>query len=127
MAIRGLWSAPSYVCSSSTPYFVLSFALAKTKRQGGGGDLSVYNGAFGVDSQDILNAPDIDFGTFQLFPDLVNYGAQGTASDVQPPSRQFGKTLNDTVDWINAQIYSARTWVFPLLTAAASDLRSPIS
>ncbi|KAI0271837.1 glycoside hydrolase superfamily [Russula aff. rugulosa BPL654] len=62
---------------------------SKTKRQGGGGDLSVYNGAFGVDSQDILNAPDIDFGTFQLFPDLVNYGAQGTASDVQPPSRQF--------------------------------------
>ena len=32
----------------------------------------MYNGAFGVDSQDILNAPDIDFGTFQLFPDLVN-------------------------------------------------------
>ena len=80
-----------------------------------------------MDSQDILNAPDIDFVTFQLFPDLVNYGAQGTASDVQPPSRQFGEILNDTVDWINAQIYSARAWVFPLLTAAASDLRSPIS
>jgi mannan endo-1,4-beta-mannosidase len=74
-----------------------------------------------VDSQDILNAPDIDFGTFQLFPDSINYGPKGTATDVQPPSRKFGKTLNDTVDWISAQVQSARAWVLPLLTADASN------
>jgi hypothetical protein len=112
---------------SSTPYYVLSFALAKTKRQGAGGDLSVFNGAFGVDSLDILNAPDIDFGTFQLFPDTVNYGVQGTASNVQAPSRQFNKTLNDTVNWISTQAFTGLTWVLPLLTAAASDLRSATS
>lgn len=77
-----------------------------------------------MDSQDILNAPDIDFGTFQLFPDSVNYGPKGGATDVIPPSSQFNKTLNDTVNWIGSQIYSARTWVSPLITADAptSDL-----
>ena len=94
------------------------------KRQSG--DLSAFNGAFGVDSQDILNAPDIDFGTFQLFPDSVNYGAKGTATDVQPPSGQFGKTVNDTVDWIKAQAQSAHTWVSPLLTTDVSNFRSAI-
>jgi mannan endo-1,4-beta-mannosidase len=83
----------------------------------------VFNGAFGVDSQDILNAPDIDFGTFQVFPDSVNYGTKGSATDVIPPSRNFGKTLNETVAWISAQVCSAREWVLLLLTAdAPSDL-----
>ncbi len=95
----------------------------KAKRQTGG-DLSAFNGAFGVDGQDILNAPDIDFGTFQLFPDSINYGVKGTTNHVQPPSSNFGKTLNDTVAWIRAQADSAQMWVLPLLTADASDLRS---
>ena len=88
----------------------------------GGGGVSVFNGAFGVDGQDILNAPDIDFGTFQLFPDSVNYDPKAKATDLQPPSRKFGKTLNDTVDWINAQVKSAKVWVvYSFLTADASE------
>lgn len=89
-----------------------------------GGDGSAYNGAFGVDSQDILNAPDIDFGTFQIFPDQFNYGTTGTVTDVQAPSSNFDNTLNDTVAWIYAQIDSGHTWVFPLLTAHVSNPRS---
>jgi mannan endo-1,4-beta-mannosidase len=77
-----------------------------------------------VDSQDILNAPDIDFGTFQMFPDQFNYGTTGTVADVQAPSSNFDNTLNDTVAWIRAQIDSVHTWVFPLLTADAYNLRS---
>jgi len=84
----------------------------------------VYKGAFGVDSQDILSAPDIDFGTFQLFPDSINYGTEGPATDVTPPSCNFGKTLNETVAYIKAQVSSASVWVLFLLTAEASDLRS---
>ncbi|KAI0271835.1 glycoside hydrolase superfamily [Russula aff. rugulosa BPL654] len=101
VTIRGLWSAPK-----------------KTKRQGAGGDLSVFNGAFGVDSLDILNAPDIDFGTFQLFPDSVNYGVQGTATNVQAPSRQFNKTLNDTVNWISTQAFTGLTIGKPIVLSA---------
>jgi mannan endo-1,4-beta-mannosidase len=77
-----------------------------------------------VDSQDILNAPDIDFGTFQIFPDQFNYGTTGTVTDVQAPSSNFNDTLNDTVAWIRAQIDSAHTWVFSLLTPDASNPRS---
>jgi mannan endo-1,4-beta-mannosidase len=110
----------------STPFHVLSLTLAEVmqaKRMTSGG-LSVFNGAFGVDSQDILNAPDIDFGSFQLFPDQVNYGTKGTATQVKPPNANFGKTLNETVAWIRAQADSAHAWVLPLLTADGSDLRS---
>ena len=66
-----------------------------------------------MDSEDILNAPDIDFGTFQLFPDQVNYGTTGTADGVQSPSSSFNTTLNDTVSYISAHSQSAVTWVFP--------------
>jgi mannan endo-1,4-beta-mannosidase len=107
----------------ATPSCLLSLPSAEAKRQTGG-DGSAYNGAFGVDSQDILNAPDIDFGTFQMFPDQFNYGTTGTVADVQAPSSNFNNTLNDTVAWIRAQIDSVHTWVFPLLTADAYNLRS---
>ncbi|KAI0267208.1 glycoside hydrolase superfamily [Russula aff. rugulosa BPL654] len=100
VTIRGLWSA------------------SESKRWTGDDGLSVFNGAFGVDSQDILNIPEIDFGTFQVFPDSVNYGSKGTATNVQPPSSQFSKTLNDTVDWIGAQVQSARTVGKPVVLSA---------
>jgi len=79
-----------------------------------------------VDSEDILNAPDIDFGTFQMFPDQFNYGTTGTVTDVQAPSSNFDNTLNDTVTWIRAQIDSVHTWVSPLTADAASKIRSAI-
>ncbi|KAF8503566.1 glycoside hydrolase [Russula emetica] len=100
MTIRGLWTAPS-----------------EAKRQTGGGG-SAYSGAFGVDSQDILNAPDIDFGTFQMLPDQFNYGATGTVTDVQAPSSNFDNTLNDTVAWINAQIDTVNTTGKPVVLSA---------
>ncbi len=96
----------------STPYCLLSLPLAEAKRQTSG-DGSAYSGAFGVDSQDILNVPDIDFGTFQMFPDQFNYGTTGPVTEVQPPSSNFDSTMNDTVAWIRAQINCAHTWGFP--------------
>jgi len=32
-----------------------------------------FDGSYGVDTEDILASPCIDFGSFQLFPDQVNY------------------------------------------------------
>lgn len=84
--------------------------LAGAKRQSDDGGLA-FNGAFGVDSQDILNAPHIDFGTFQLFPDQNNYGTTG--AEGQPPSTDFDTTLSQSFAWIRAQADSANTWVFP--------------
>jgi hypothetical protein len=76
-----------------------------------------------VDSQDILNVPDIDFGTFQMFPDQYNYGTTRPVTEVQPPSSNFDSTMNDTVTWIRAQINCAHTWGF-LLTTGTHDLKS---
>ncbi|KAH9997282.1 glycoside hydrolase superfamily [Russula vinacea] len=75
-----------------------------------------FNGAYGVDSEDILNAPDIDFGTFQLFPDQINYGITGT--EVQAPSSDFNNTLNQTNTWIRAQADSSQTFGKPVVLAA---------
>jgi len=100
--IRGLWKAPHEA------------------RMQGSGSLSVFNGAFGVDTEDILNAPDIDFGTFQLFPDQVNYAAQGTANNVQPPSSTFNTTLTDTTIWINTHSQTALTFSKPVVLNAFS-------
>jgi mannan endo-1,4-beta-mannosidase len=98
MKVRGLWTAPS-----------------EAKRQSS--DIgSAFNGAFGVDSEDILNAPDIDFGTFQLFPDQTNYGITGT--EVQPPSSDFDNTLNETISWISAQTDSMHSIGKPVVLSA---------
>ncbi len=64
-----------------------------------------FNGVFGVDSQDILNAPHIDFGTFQLFPDQNNYGTTGVEN--QNPRVDFNTTLAQTTAFINLQVQSA--------------------
>ena len=90
----------------STSYCVLSLLLLAAKRQTSITG-SAFNGAFGVDSQDILNAPDIDFGTFQLFPDQTNYGFTGT--EVQPPSADFNCTVDQTTTWIRAHAHSVHT------------------
>ncbi|KAH6918595.1 beta-mannase [Coprinopsis sp. MPI-PUGE-AT-0042] len=54
--IRGRWT--------STP----------TRRQDVADMGPAYDGSFGVDSEDLLNVPDISFGSFQLFPDQATYG-----------------------------------------------------
>jgi mannan endo-1,4-beta-mannosidase len=64
-----------------------------------------FNGVLGVDSQDILNAPNIDFGTFQLFPDQNNYGTTG--GENQAPSVDFNTMLTQTTNFINSQAQSA--------------------
>ncbi|KAH9997281.1 hypothetical protein BJV77DRAFT_960224 [Russula vinacea] len=51
---------------------------------------------------------DIDFGTFQLFPDQNHYGITG--SQVQAPSSNFNNTLNETNSWIRAQADTIQKW-----------------
>jgi len=82
-----------------------SLALAETKRQDSGSAVA-FNGVLGVDSQDILNAPNIDFGTFQLFPDQNNYGANG--GENQAPSVDFNTMLTQTTNFITSQAQSAQ-------------------
>ncbi|KIJ69403.1 glycoside hydrolase family 5 protein [Hydnomerulius pinastri MD-312] len=72
-----------------------------TKRQESQGVGSIYDGSYGVDSQDILNIPDIGFGSFQLFPDQQSYGPD------DPNLQPYENTLNSGVDWIIKSAQSA--------------------
>ncbi|KAN0077293.1 glycoside hydrolase family 5 protein [Tylopilus felleus] len=62
---------------------------------------SIYDGSYGVDSQDITNIPDIGFGSFTLFPDQQSYGP------VDPNLDPYTNTLNTGTDWILKQAQSA--------------------
>jgi len=55
-----------------------------------------FDGSQGVDSQDIINIPDLDFGTFQLFPDQNSYGMD------DPNLPPFNNTVNQGLAWIQA-------------------------
>ncbi|KIK57840.1 glycoside hydrolase family 5 protein [Collybiopsis luxurians FD-317 M1] len=66
-----------------------------TKRQDGvQGVGSAFDGSQGVDSEDILNIPQIGFGSFQLFPDQNSYGVD------DPSLPAFNNTLQSGLDWI---------------------------
>lgn len=79
MSIRGKWRAP------------------ETKRQENAGVTALNDGSQGVDSEDIINIPQIGFGTFQLFPDQNTYGPG------DPTLSPFNNTVEIGIDWIKRQ------------------------
>ncbi|KAN0137347.1 hypothetical protein V8E53_004792 [Lactarius tabidus] len=96
--IGGRWSASSQV------------------KRGGGGVGSSFDGSQGVDSEDILNIPEIGFGTFQLFPDQNSYSTIASAHIA--PSSDFNGTVQQGVAWIQAQADSARAVGKPVICSA---------
>jgi len=76
ISIRGRWKAP------------------ETKRQFDQGVGPAFDGSSGVDSEDIINIPQIGYGSFQLFPDQNNYGPD------DPNLPAFNNTLQQGLSWI---------------------------
>jgi len=76
-SIRGRWTAPA--------------TRRQTDEQGVGPS---FDGSSGVDAEDILNIPQIGFGTFQLFPDQNNYGPNN------PNLPPFNNTVQTGLAWI---------------------------
>jgi len=72
-----------------------------TKRQGSQTAGSMYDGSYGVDSQDISNIPDIGFSSFQLFPDQQSYGPD------DPNVAPWQNTEQNGNQWITSQAQSA--------------------
>ncbi|KAI6109817.1 glycoside hydrolase family 5 protein [Pisolithus sp. B1] len=70
---------------------------------------SASDGSYGVDSQDIMNIPDINFGTFQLFPDQDSYAPN------DPSLSSYQNVVNSGVDWITNQAQSANAVGKPLV------------
>lgn len=88
------------------------WAATATRRQQSQEVGTAYDGSYGVDSQDILNIPDISFGTFQLFPDQDTYAAS------DPSLSSYQNMVNSGVDWITNQAQSAAAVGKPLIMTA---------
>jgi len=84
-------------------------------RQAGTADTGVgpaFDGSQGVDSEDIINIPQIGFGTFQLFPDQDTYGPPDTSLP------KFNQTVQIGLDWINRQAETAALFKKPVFLSA---------
>ncbi|KAF9246526.1 glycoside hydrolase family 5 protein [Melanogaster broomeanus] len=84
------------------------WASSATRRQESQSVGSIYDGSYGVDSQDIMNIPNIGFGSFTLFPDQQSYGPD------DPNLQPYENTLNSGIDWIIKQAQSAAAVGKPL-------------
>ena len=69
---------------------------------------SGFDGSFGVDSEDLANAPGVDFSSFQFFPDQNTFGTAGEIDLTDPNS-----IAQNGVDWVNLQAQTANTYVGP--------------
>ncbi|KAG1827299.1 glycoside hydrolase superfamily [Suillus subaureus] len=72
-----------------------------TKRQQTSTTGTLYDGSYGVDSQDISNIPDIGFSSFQLFPDQQSYGPD------DPNVAPWQSVEQNGAQWITTQAQSA--------------------
>lgn len=75
-----------------------------------------YTGSQGVDSDDIIAAPNIDFSSFQLYPDQNSYSPDSTTQNVGGASDQsVEQTTQQGVDWINQHADSANAVGKPIV------------
>lgn len=85
----------------NAPNLCLLNYYTATRRQETPSVGSNYDGSYGVDSQDIMNIPNIGFSSFTLFPDQQSY------SPPDPYLDAYTNTLNSGIDWILKQAQSA--------------------
>ena len=77
--------------------------LTATKRQFDQGVGPAFDGSSGVDAEDIINIPQIGYGSFQLFPDQNNYGPD------DPNLPAFNNTVNTGLSWIQTHAQLGQT------------------
>jgi len=90
-SIRGRWQAPA------------------TRRQFDQGVGSAFDGSSGVDTEDIINIPQIGYGSFQLFPDQNSYGPD------DPNLPAFNNTVQTGLAWIQSHAELAQTFNKPVM------------
>ena len=63
-----------------------------------------FDGSFGVDSEDLANAPGVDFSSFQYFPDQNTFGPNGEID-----LTDANNIAQNGVDWVNLHAETANT------------------
>ncbi|CCA78057.1 related to beta-mannanase [Serendipita indica DSM 11827] len=112
-SIRGRWKAPE---------------TSLTKRQSNGfGPL--YDGSYGVDTEDLVNAPNVDFSSFQFFPDQNTYGPLTVGNAID-----FNQVVQAGIDWIEQHAATANTYNKPttlngfgLVTSQSANTFAPFN
>jgi mannan endo-1,4-beta-mannosidase len=69
---------------------------------------SAFDGSSGVDTEDIINIPQIGYGSFQLFPDQNNYGPD------DPNLPPFNNTVQTGLSWIQSHAELAQLFNKPV-------------
>ncbi|KAG8952192.1 hypothetical protein FRC03_012220 [Tulasnella sp. 419] len=114
--IRGRWAMPVDV-PFKTRY------LGK-RQDGSDTDFgSSYDGSEGVDTEDIMGNADIDFSSFQFYPDQNTYSQDSGQSTTTEQSQgvtegtggeNYDQTVEDGNDWIEEHASSANTYGKPV-------------
>jgi len=79
-----------------------------TRRQQDSGLGAANDGSQGVDSEDIMNIPEIGLSSFQLFPDQFSYGPD------DPNLPPLNNTVNQGLDWIRSHAEAGRLFGKPI-------------
>ncbi len=64
----------------------------------------IFDGSFGIDTEDLANAPGIDFTTLQYYPDQTPFGPNGDI-DLDDP----GNIAQDGADWVKLHAKTGKT------------------
>ncbi|PBK96850.1 glycoside hydrolase [Armillaria gallica] len=90
------------------------WVATRTRRQEEDEVGSAFDGSAGVDSEDIMNIPEIGYSTFQFFPDQNTY-IQGPADS---GLSSFQNVLQEGLDWIQLQAELSSTSGKPVALTA---------
>lgn len=90
------------------------WVATRTRRQEDDEVGSAFDGSAGVDSEDIMNIPEIGYSTFQFFPDQNTY-IQGPADS---GLSSFQNVLQEGLDWIQLQAELSSTSGKPVALTA---------
>lgn len=90
------------------------WVATRTRRQEENEAGTAFDGSAGVDSEDILNIPEIGYSTFQFFPDQNTY-IQGPADS---GLSSFQNVLQDGLDWIQLQSELSSSFGKPIALTA---------
>lgn len=82
-----------------------------TRRQQDAGLGPANDGSQGIDSEDIINIPQIGLSSFMLFPDQFSYGPN------DPNLPPFNNTVNQGLDWIRSHADVGRLFGKPVSLA----------
>jgi mannan endo-1,4-beta-mannosidase len=79
---------------------------------------SAFDGSSGVDTEDIINIPQIGYGSFQFFPDQNNYGPD------DPSLPAFNNTVQTGLSWIQSHAELGQLYDFRIYTNIINTLSS---